>query len=183
MKVSGQLLQMSKRAGTMVTLKEVIEEVGKDVARFFYLHRKADAQLEFDLDLALKKTEENPVFYVQYAYVRIGSILEKSALEPALQNVTLEDLAHMSSAESLLLKKIASLKLLLETISSTHQTHQLTYYTMELADIFHSYYAVNRVIEMNNIAQSRARLVIMQLLRNTFALSFDLLGISKPEKM
>ena len=81
MKASGQLVQMSKRAGTMVTLRDVIDEVGKDVARFFYLNRKADAQLEFDLDLALKKTEENPVFYVQYAYVRTGSILEKAAHE------------------------------------------------------------------------------------------------------
>ena len=85
MKASGQLVQMSKRAGTMVTLRDVIDEVGKDVARFFYLNRKADAQLEFDLDLALKKTEENPVYYVQYAYVRTGSILEKAAQEQQLQ--------------------------------------------------------------------------------------------------
>ena len=87
MKASGQLVQMSKRAGTMVTLRDVIDEVGKDVARFFYLNRKADAQLEFDLDLALKKTEENPVYYVQYAYVRTGSILEKAAQEKDLGNI------------------------------------------------------------------------------------------------
>ena len=78
MKSQGQLVQMSKRTGTMVTLSEVIEAVGTDVARFFYLHRKADAQLEFDLDLALKKTDENPVYYVQYAYVRINSVLSNA---------------------------------------------------------------------------------------------------------
>lgn len=182
MKASGQLVQMSKRAGTMVTLKDVIDEVGKDVARFFYLNRKADAQLEFDLDLALKKTEENPVYYVQYAYVRTGSILEK-ATQKEFENITIADAAHFGTHESLLIKKIASLKHLLEVIGSTHQTHYLTYYTTELADIFHRYYAHNRVIEMNNIPQSRARLLLMQLLRETFATCFDLLGISKPQKM
>jgi arginyl-tRNA synthetase len=183
MKASGQLVQMSKRAGTMVTLKDVIDEVGKDVARFFYLNRKADAQLEFDLDLALKKTEENPVYYVQYAYVRTGSIIEKAAEHKELADITIADAAHLGAPEALLLKKIASLKHTLEVISTTHQTHYLTYYTTELADIFHRYYAHNRVIEMNNIPQSRARLLLMQLLRETFATCFDLLGISKPQKM
>jgi arginyl-tRNA synthetase len=183
MKASGQLVQMSKRAGNMITLRDVIDEVGKDVARFFYLNRKADAQLEFDLDLALKETEENPVFYVQYAYVRTGSILEKASQEKELQNITLTDAAHIGTPESLLIKKIASLKHTLEAIAATHQTHYLTYYTTELADIFHRYYAQNRVIESSNIAQSRARLVIIQLLRETFGITFDLLGISKPLKM
>lgn len=183
MKASGQLVQMSKRAGTMVTLKDVIDEVGKDVARFFYLNRKADAQLEFDLDLALKKTEENPVFYVQYAYVRTGSILEKATAQAEFKDITIADAAGLGAAEALLIKKIASLKHLLEVIGTTHQTHYLTYYTTELADIFHRYYAQNRVIEMSNIAQSRARLLMIQLLRDTFATCFDLLGISKPQKM
>ena len=183
MKASGQLVQMSKRAGTMITLRDVIDEVGKDVARFFYLNRKVDAQLEFDLDLALKKTEENPVFYVQYAYVRTGSILEKASHEKDLSNISLEDCVHLSSSESLLIKKIVSLKHLLEVITDTHQTHHLTYFTIELADIFHKYYAKNRVIEISNIPQSRARLLLITLLRETFATTFDLLGISKPEKM
>ena len=87
MQASGQLVRMSKRAGNIVTLDDVIETVGTDVARFFYLNRKADAQLVFDLDLALKKTEENPVYYVQYAYVRTNSILEKAAQEKGLQNI------------------------------------------------------------------------------------------------
>jgi arginyl-tRNA synthetase len=183
MKASGQLVQMSKRAGTMVTLRDVIDEVGKDVARYFYLNRKADAQLEFDLDLALKKTEENPVFYVQYAYVRMGSILEKAAQDKDLQTISIADAAHLGAPEALLIKKIASLKHTLEVIAQTQQTHHLTYYTHELADIFHRYYAQNRVIESTNIPQSRARLLMIQLLRETFATSFDLLGISKPQKM
>ncbi len=183
MKASGQLVQMSKRAGTMVTLAEVIDEVGKDVARFFYLNRKADAQLEFDLDLALKKTEENPVFYVQYAYVRTGSILEKAALEKDLANIASADAQTLGAAESLLIKKIASLKHLFDVIAATRQTHHLTYYTIELADLFHRYYAQNRVIVTENIPQSRARLFLIMLLRQTFGLTFDILGISKPLKM
>lgn len=183
MKASGQLVQMSKRAGTMVTLRDVIDEVGKDVARFFYLNRKADAQLEFDLDLALKKTEENPVFYVQYAYVRTGSILEKAAAEKELAHISHSDTAYLGTPEALLIKKIASLKQLLETIATTEQTHQLTYYTIELADLLHRYYAQNRVIEVAHINRSRARLFLIQLLRETFAITFDLLGISKPAKM
>lgn len=195
MKASGQLVQMSKRAGTMITLHDVIDEVGKDVARFFYLNRKADAQLEFDLDLALKKTEENPVFYVQYAYVRTGSILEKAALEPSLRsaeasmdkkdviNITPADAHYLGTAESLLIKKIAALKHLLETIAATEHTHLLSYYTIELADLLHRYYAQNRVIDTAHIQKSRARLFLIQLVRETFAITFDLLGISKPTKM
>lgn len=183
MKASGQLVQMSKRAGTMVTLRDVIDEVGKDVARFFYLNRKADAQLEFDLDLALKKTEENPVFYVQYAYVRTGSILEKASEHKELLNISNQDAHYLGAAESILIKKIAALKHLLETIAATEQTHLLTYYTIELADLLHRYYAQNRVIDITHINQSRARLYLITLLRETFATTFDLLGISKPAKM
>ena len=98
-------------------------------------------------------------------------------------HIPIADAAHLGTAESLLIKKIASLKHILEVIAATHQTHHLTYYTTELADIFHRYYAQNRVIEMTNIPQSRARLLMIQLLRETFATTFDLLGISKPTKM
>ena len=183
MKASGQLVQMSKRAGTMITLHDVIQEVGPDIARFFYLNRKADAQLEFDLDLALKKTEENPVYYIQYAYVRTGSILQKAFQEKDLQNIGGQDAIHMAHAESLLLKKITSLKSTLETIAKSQQTHHLSYFATELADIFHRYYAQNRVIEMSAVAQSRARLLLITILRETFETTFDLLGISKPIKM
>jgi len=179
----GEQLKMSKRAGTMVTLKEVIELVGKDVARFFYLHRKADAQLDFDLDLALKKTEENPVYYIQYAYVRTRSILAKAAEHPELEGIGAKDATGLDDSERLLLKKIAALKELLLNISYSHQTHQLAYFVIELADLFHSYYAANRVIELENIPQSRARLLLITLLKDTFETTFDLLGITKPAKM
>ncbi|MCK5632318.1 arginine--tRNA ligase, partial [bacterium] len=183
MKADGQQVRMSKRAGNIVTLEGVIQEVGTDVARFFYLNRKADAQLEFDLDLALKKTDENPVYYIQYAYVRIGSILQKASLIDAFANITTQDTAPIGQQEEFLIKKIVALKQVLSTISTTYNTHQLTYYLIELANVFHSYYSKNRVIDEENIEKSRARLLLLTQLRIVFELSLDLLGISKPQKM
>lgn len=183
MQASGQLVRMSKRAGNIVTLDDVIEVVGKDVARFFYLNRKADAQLVFDLDLALKKSDENPVYYVQYAYVRTKSILEKASENEKFADISEKDNAHLNHEEALLLKKIASLKELLTNIGTNYQTHLLTYYILELATIFHRYYSQNRVIDEENIEKSRSRLHLIMLLNNTFKLCLTLLGVSCPDKM
>lgn len=183
MKQSGELVRMSKRAGTIVTLQDVIDTVGKDVARFFFLHRKADAQLDFDLDLALKKSDENPVYYVQYAYVRTKSILEKASHMEGLSNLNGEDLTVIGSKEALLLKKIASLKPLLEAICKNHQTHVLTYYVIELANIFHGYYAKERIIDEKDITRSRGRLQLITILKNSFEMALTLLGVSCPERM
>lgn len=183
MKEGGELVQMSKRTGKMITLQDVIDAVGTDVARFFYLHRKADAHLEFDLDLARKKTDENPVYYIQYAYVRINSILQKACEEKTLQNITAEDARHIGKTETMLLKKIISLKQLIELIGTNYQTHLLTYYCIELADLYHRYYSLNRIIELENVEQSRGRLLLMVVLKDTFKTALDLLGISTPEKM
>lgn len=183
MEASGQLVRMSKRTGNIVTLDDVIEIVGKDVARFFYLNRKADAQLVFNLDLALKKSEENPVYYVQYAYVRTKSILEKASENEKLADISEADAAHLNHEEALLLKKIASLKELLSNIGTNYQTHLLTYYILELATVFHRYYNQNRVIEQEHIEKSRARLQVIILLNDTFKLCLTLLGVSCPDKM
>lgn len=182
-KEDGELVRMSKRAGRIVDLRDVIETVGPDVARFFYLHRKADAQLEFDLDLALKHTEENPVYYVQYAYVRTKSIFDRAVEHSELHHIDLGDAIHLGEQERFLLKKIIFLKNLLADIGTTHQTHLLTYYVHELAQAFSKYYGKNRVIDMANIQKSRGRLLMVQLVRSTLDTSLQLLGISRPEKM
>lgn len=179
----GALVRMSKRAGAIIGLQDIINTVGKDVARFFYLNRKADAQLEFDLNLALKKTEENPVYYVQYAYVRTGSILEKISAVEELQNITADDAQNLGPEEAFLLKKIVFLRYLLNDIAMNHQTHLLAYYVVELAQLFHRYYSHVRVIDPSNIEKSRGRLLLITILRNTIALALDLLGVSHPEKM
>jgi arginyl-tRNA synthetase len=181
-KEDGKQLRLSKRAGRIVSLQDIIETVGVDVARFFYLHRKADAQLEFDLNLALQKTDENPVYYVQYAYVRTKSILAKAQEQETLKNITV-NVDEIDIEERILLKKIISLQSVLANIAQTHQTHILTYYAIELATTFHKYYNKNRVIDHENIKKSASRLLMVQLLKDTFELLFNLLGISAPEKM
>lgn len=182
-KEDGQQLRMSKRAGVIVTLQDVIDTVGRDVARYFYLQRKADAQLEFDLNLALKHTDENPAYYIQYAYVRTGSILKNAEKEPALAGVSEMNIAKLSDADKLLIKKCASLISVLETIGTTHQTHLLAYYTHELAQCFNRYYAKNRVIDLDNISVSKTRLALVTIIRNTLETCLDLLGLGKPTKM
>lgn len=183
MKAAGKQVRMSKRAGNIVTLKDVIETVGTDVARFFYLNRKADAQLEFDLELALKTTEENPVFYIQYAYVRINSILEKAVQESAFGKIVASDLHNIDQEEQYLIKKIVSLKELLLNISKNYHTHLLANYSIELANAFHKYYSQSRVLDLENVPKSRARVAMLHLLQQHFARCLDLLGLSKPRKM
>lgn len=182
-KESGQTMRLSKRAGRIVSLEDIIEEVGKDVARFFYLHRKADAHLEFDIALALSRTEENPVYYIQYAYVRTLSILQKAASNPELSSITTLDTHALTDKEHLLIKKIVSLKLLLQDISHHYQTHLLTYYVYDLAQLFHTYYGSTKVIDLNQLPVTRARLLMIMQLRDTINLCLRLLGISTPEKM
>ncbi len=179
----GNLVRMSKRAGTIITLQDVINTVGTDVARFFYLNRKADAQLEFDLALALKKTEENPVYYVQYAYVRTNSILANAEKEKKLHNITKNDSQHVGPEEVFLLKKIIFLKQLLYDIGLNYQTHLLTYYVLELSQLFHRYYSKNRVIDLNNIEKSRTRLLVVSVFKETIATVLKIIGITQPEKM
>ncbi len=182
-KESGQLMRMSKRAGRIVTLEDVIATVGTDVARFFYLHKKADGHLDFDIDLALKHTDENPVYYIQYAYVRTKSIMAKAQAESELATISEADSAYIGEPERLLIKKITALKELLESTASNYQTHLLAYYVIELAQTFHNYYSHHKVIDTTQINQSRGRLLIVLLVQKTLKTSFDLLGISAPEKM
>jgi len=184
LKQGGQRVKMSKRAGTFEELSEVIEKVGTDVARFFYLNRKVEAHLDFDLDIATKKTEENPVYYIQYGYVRTNSIFEKAKEYDELKDF---EKAHLgddpNNKEIEILKKICSLKHLLKVISENYQTHLLAYYTLELSKIFHNYYASNKIIDTENIEISKNRLFLTKLIQQTLGTCLDLLGLSKPERM
>lgn len=182
-KEGGQQVRMSKRTGKMVELQDVIDTVGADVARFFYLQRKADAQLEIDLDLALKKTEENPVYYLQYAFVRINSVLKKAAGIPEFKEFGPEDAQHLTEHERILIRKIAALKSLINVMCATYQTHQLTYYTLELAQLLHGYYNRVKVLDQTHPEQSRARLLVIKQVHETLGMTFGLMGISKPEQM
>lgn len=183
LKNEGACIKLSKRAGRIISLDDIIETVGVDVARFFYLNRKADAHLDFDIGLACKRTEENPVFYLQYAYVRTGSILEKAAAHTAYNDRGEADIAALTPAEHLLIKKMVLLGPLLQHIATTYQTHMLSYYVLELAHIFHSYYGAHRIIDHEQVQQTRARLLVVEQLQHTLSLCLSLLGVSCPQQM
>lgn len=178
-----QQVRLSKRAGRIISLDDVIETVGKDVARFFYLNRNADAQLDFDLTLAATRSEENPAFYIQYAYVRTNSILKRAHTIPALNDICADDAIHLGTEESLLIKKIASLKTVISSIEKNHQTYQLAFYTYELAQLFSTYYAKHKIVNPDDIPKSRGRLAMVTIINNTLDLCCRLLGISRPESM
>ncbi len=194
-KENQELVKMSKRAGTFTKLSDIIKTVGKDVARFFYLNRKAEAHLEFDLAVALKKTEENPVFYIQYAYVRTVSLLAKAAQEDELcdfvkdlsSGKNTQDIAELihdiDQAEIDVIKKVIALADTLRSIANSYGTHLLAYYAFDLAHVLHNYYAHHRIIDTENIDITKMRLVIALLLRNTLQVNLELLGLSCPEKM
>ena len=167
-KEDGEAMKLSKRAGRIVGLTDIIETVGTDIARFFYLNRKADAHLDFDLKLALSQTEENPVYYLQYAYVRTKSILEKAHEHKEFHHITSKDAEHLTSGEWLIIKKIIELKSLLNNISQNYQVHLIAYYLLDLAHSFHNYYHHNRVIEPKTVEQSRGRLLLTELVKEQF---------------
>lgn len=194
MKKNDVYVRMSKRAGAFEQLSDVIKTIGKDVARYFYLNRKADAHLELDLEQALKQNDENPVYYIHYAYVRTESLLAKAAEStPELKDFINElssdasyaahTITHVPTTAQPLLKKILSLRDLLEVIGSNNQTHMLAYYTYELASLFHNFYAHTRILVPDDLSATRNNIVIVHVVRRTLTLCLDLLGLSKPKSM
>ncbi len=194
-KEGGVAVRMSKRAGTFTELQDVIDAVGVDVARFFYLNRKNDMPLDFDLETAVKKTDENPVYYIQYAYVRINSLITKAAAEgfeqwvaelrsEKLSATDFDALTKLcGSEEKALIKKIASLRDILLAVAGSYQTHMLSYYALELAQMLHGYYTRNKVIDLKAVEQSKLRLFMVFMVHRALDLTLDLLGLNKPEKM
>ena len=174
----GQRLKMSKRAGIYVTMNELLDEVGVDVARFFFLTKSPGSHLLFDLDLAKKQSENNPVYYVQYAHARICSILRKA--KPLEANPQYLKLEH--SAEFNLVKQLIRFPEIVEDTSRDYQVQRLPQYAMGLAGMFHQFYRDCRVIsDDKEITKARLSLVLAAqiVLKNTL----DLMGISAPEKM
>ena len=181
----GEEVKLSKRAGTTLTLRELIDEVGRDAVRFFFLLRKSDSQLTFDIDLARAQSEENPVYYVQYAHARVCSVLEKAGISPegaanSLRNV---DLSPLSSAyESALLRRLADFPDELAMATRELAPHLITFYLKELAAEFHSYYNAEQfLVDDDALRQARLALVVAtgQVVRNGLAV----LGVSAPVRM
>lgn len=179
----GQPVSMSTRSGEFVTLREIIDEVGKDVCRYFFMMRRSDAQLVFDLDLAKKKSDENPVYYIQYAHARICSILRNAAeqgLEPDISQ--LEEDALTSGDDLELIRMIAGYPDVVASCAADLEPHRIAYYLLDLATAFHRFYNRNRVISDDGRLTS-ARLVLMVAVRQVLANALDLMGIEAPESM
>jgi arginyl-tRNA synthetase len=183
----GEEVKMSKRAGTYVTLRDLLEWVGRDATRYFLVARKADAEFTFDVDLALSQSEDNPVYYVQYAHARICSVLqqagEKGFAVPDASAGLATDLAPLSSArEQSLLNRLAQYPDLLADAADELAPHQLAYYLKDLAADFHGYYNAERVLVDDDGARN-ARLALLLATRQVLRNGLALLGVSAPERM
>jgi arginyl-tRNA synthetase len=182
----GEPVRMGKRQGEFVALSEVLDEVGKDAARFFFLLRKSDSHLDFDLELAKKESSENPVFYVQYAHARIASIFEQARQggheidEVAIRDVKLERLAQPE--ELTLIKRVVQFSEVVEESVKELEPHRLAFYLLELAGDFHRYYNRSRVISEDSDL-TRARLVLLRDVQKVIGRGLNLLGVTAPLKM
>ncbi|PIC80099.1 arginine--tRNA ligase [Sporosarcina sp. P18a] len=178
----GEKFKMSKRTGKAVTLRELVEEVGLDAVRYFFAMRSGDAQMDFDLDLAVSKSNENPVYYAQYAHARICSILRQAKeqnVEASTKNVTL----LQDEKELELLKKLGDFPRLISDSARMRAPHRVTTYIQELAATFHSFYNANKVLDPENKDLSEARLALITATKTTIANALKLVGVEAPERM
>lgn len=180
----GKPVQMSKRAGEFVTLREVIEEIGADTTKFIFLTRRSDSHLEFDLDSVKKQTAENPVFYVQYAHARINSIFSYAAEKGIdIERLSEADLSVLDSEEEIrIIKKLLYYPLIFEGAVRSHEPHRITFYLQELAGLFHPYYNRYRIVT-EDTGVSLARLALCEGIRIVLREGLGILGVSMPERM
>ncbi|MGH7838978.1 MAG: arginine--tRNA ligase, partial [Candidatus Binataceae bacterium] len=184
---AGEKVKMSTRKATYVTLDELIDEVGADVVRFFFLFRKHDSHLDFDLDLAKRQAPENPVFYVQYAHARLASVFregERTGLTlPA--DVDRVDLTLLGDEELALARNALALPEIVIAATAALEPHRLPFALLELAGDFHRYYnkPSNRIIDPARRDLSAARLIVAGVLRTALAGGLELLGVSAPDRM
>ncbi len=179
LKRGAEIVKMSKRAGTFVTAKEVLDEVGKDAFRFFLLMQNSSTHMDFDLELAKKKASENPVFYVQYAYTRIASIFKKAVSE----NFSDANVSGLSEKEEMdLIRKLVEFPDLVKEVSQSLAANNLVNYAMDLASLFHKFYEKHQVISKEGKVDL-PKLALLKATQITLKNTLDLLGVSTPETM
>ena len=184
LKSGGDIVRASKRTGQIVTLADLVDEVGPDACRFFFLARAAESQMEFDLELAKKESNDNPVYYVQYAHARIAGILRQAAEQQA----TWEDgdVALLTDdAELALVRKMLQLPEIIDSIAVTLAPHSLPHYAVELATAFHGFYDHCRVLtrDPSEAPVMKARLKLVEASRIALARTLGLMGMTAPETM
>jgi arginyl-tRNA synthetase len=183
----GQEVRMSKRAGNVVSVDELLEAIPVDVARFFFLMYSSDTHMNFDLGLAEERSRKNPVFYVQYAHARMASILRKAEEDEQckIQNekFKIADVSFVHPKEILLIRHLAKFPEVVEEAAETLTVHQLPQYAIRLADCFHSFYDECTVIDVEQKETTRSRLALVRATKTMLAETLRLLGISAPERM
>ena len=177
-----ELVRISKRSGDIITLREVVDEVGADACRFFFLSRSADSQMDFDLELAKKQSADNPVYYVQYAHARIASIL-RLAQERGIDFHDGDVSLLTTEPELSLIRKMLLLPEIIEVVASTLGPHHLAYYAQELATVFHGFYTQCRVVSRHDEVLSKARLKLVAAAKLVLARTLHLMGMTAPETM
>ena len=179
----GKKISMSTRSGEFVTLREVIQEVGSDAARFFFLTKRCDSHLDFDLDLAKKQSRDNPVYYVQYCHARIASIFRIADERGIDADMTDPDLSALSLPEELkIMKHLADFPDMLTEAAETLEPHRITFYLVDLAEFFHAYYHDNKVLTEDSRIK-KARLYLVEAARQVVANGLGILGVSAPDRM
>jgi len=185
----GEEVKISKRSGSYVTLRDLIEWTSKDAVRFFLVSRKADTEFVFDVDLALKQSDENPVFYVQYAHARICSVLQQYAsqrgidADAALVEIGGADLSRLGApSEAALMRQLAEYVPMLAGAAAGFAPHDVAFYLRDVAAAFHSYYAAERFL-VEDAELTRARLALLVATRQILRNALHLLGVSAPERM
>ncbi len=182
---NGEVVRMSKRSGQYITLRELMDEVGKDAARFFFIMRDPDSTVEFDLDLAKAESSDNPVYYVQYAHARLCSILRQAA-EQGYNTAGIPQEGELkrlqSNEERELLKKIAELPNEIEVAARLTEPHRLARYVLDLAGLFHSFYNSQRVL-VDEEGLREARLGLVRSTKQVLANDLGILGVTAPERM
>ncbi len=181
---AGKVVPMSKRQGEFVTFREIMQEVGVDATRYFYLMRTAESHLDFDLELAKSQSQENPVYYVQYAHARICSVIEnftkqlpEVAADPNVDGTLLDQ-----PEERLMLRQLFQFPSVVTACAQSLEAQGVTVYLQKLAELFHVFYTKHRVIS-DDLARSRARLALVQATRIVLANGLGLLGVSAPQRM
>ncbi len=180
----GRPVKMSKREGSIVTMRELIEEVGVDVARFFFLMRRLESHLDFDMDVAVEQSEENPVYYVQYAHARICSILRHADEKKIASDDPLQaNLSLLRTAEELeLIKKITRLPETIQNAARELQPHRMTVFLREVATSFHQFYHKRRVVT-DSLPLTRARLALVKATQIVLGNGLKLIGVNAPTRM
>ncbi|AJD92402.1 arginyl-tRNA synthetase [Jeotgalibacillus malaysiensis] len=179
----GEKMKMSKRTGKAVTMRELVDEVGLDAVRYFFAMRSGDSHMDFDLDLAVSQSNENPVYYAQYAHARICSIL-RSAEEQGFSFADQADVSLIGTEKEIdLLKKLGEFPQVVGTAAQMRTPHRVATYINELASAFHSFYNANKVLDAEAPELTKARLNLIQAVRQTISNALKLIGVAAPEQM